>query len=46
MEMSLERALIVSEKIDDDWFPIDFGAEGEVIAKVTNRKLTLTFTFR
>jgi len=40
----VEGALIISEKIDDDWFPIDFGSSGDVTAKVTNSKLTLTFT--
>ena len=40
----IEGALIVSEKIGDDWFPIQFGASGEVTAKVTNTKLILTFT--
>ena len=39
----IEGALIVSEKIGDDWFPIDFGATGDVSGKVTNTKLTLTF---
>jgi type IV pilus assembly protein PilY1 len=40
----IEGALIVSQKIGDDWFPVDFGATGEVTGKVGNdSKLTLTF---
>jgi len=43
-----EGALIVSEKIGDDWYPIDFGPTGDVQGKVEigtgGTKLTLTFS--
>ncbi len=39
----IEGALIVSKKINDDWYPIQFGPSGDVSGKVINTKLILTF---